>query len=77
MADAFSRRKEDTGALLAISAPSFTLYEQLQAEIVSDPTLIELREQLEEGQLGAQWGYIDGLLTFGDRSTFWQPQPLC
>jgi transposase InsO family protein len=67
VADALSRHDEEQGALMVISAPQFSLFNDLRREQSTDPALVALREQLSAGQLGDHWGSTDDLLTYKGR----------
>jgi hypothetical protein len=64
VADALSRRDEDSLASHAISMPSFLLYDQLRTEIVEFPQTVRLCAQISEGTAPAGWLEKDGLLLF-------------
>jgi hypothetical protein len=64
VADALSRRNEDSLAAHAISMPSFLLYDQLRTEIAEFPQTVQLRAQILEGIAPAGWLEKDGLLLF-------------
>jgi hypothetical protein len=71
VADALSRRHEDQGTLMAISAPRFDIFDDLRREQSIDPALVALREQQTGNQLGDHWSITNGLLTFeGVPATF-------
>jgi hypothetical protein len=68
VADALSRRDIEEVALAhAISAVSFTLFDDLQAEYSSETALTELRQDVINGGRGDQWAIIDDLVTRGGR----------
>jgi hypothetical protein len=67
VADALSRREDDQGLLMALSSPSFTLFDTLRATMATDLALVELQQQQAAGDLTAPWGCTDGLLTYGGR----------
>lgn len=65
VADALFRWEEDQGLLMALSSPSFTLFDTLRASMATDPALVELQQQHAAGDLGPPWGCTDSLLTYG------------
>jgi hypothetical protein len=66
-ADSLSRRDEDPLAVHALDLPTFTLYDELKAEIAAHPRAQELRDQLASGTAPAGWTLADGLLLFDGR----------
>jgi hypothetical protein len=49
VADALSRRNEDSMEVHALSSPSFILYAQLRDELATLPQASQLRAQIAEG----------------------------
>jgi len=66
-ADALSRRDEDGPTALAVSGPSFRLYDDIRAALALDQEAGELLQQLSSGALDAPWRAEDGLLLHGKR----------
>jgi hypothetical protein len=55
VADALSRRDTDTSVeAMALSAPSFQLFEDLRAAYTADATLTSLRQEVRDGLHGKQ-----------------------
>jgi hypothetical protein len=55
VADALSRRDTDTSVkAMALSTPSFQLFEDLRAAYTADATLTSLRQELRDGLRGKQ-----------------------
>jgi len=68
MADALSRRDtEETGAVLALSAPRFNFVNRLRQAQLADPALAALKAEVQAGSHGAPWTIIDGMLQFVGR----------
>jgi transposase InsO family protein len=65
VADALSRRDEMTGELLALSAPQFSLFDDIRQEINGDTALSQLRDAIRGGAKDGQWSVVDGLLFKG------------
>jgi hypothetical protein len=64
VANALSRRDtEEAGELLALSLPSFALFDDLHAELAGDPALCTMRDEVLAGGRGEQWQLTDGLIT--------------
>jgi hypothetical protein len=67
VADALSRRDTETTAeLAAISAPSFTVLDDLRHKHATDPVLQVLQKQVLDNEKGDQWRVVDGI-TLHDR----------
>ena len=62
VADALSRRDEDAVAALALSGPSFALYDDIRATTWEDPVACGLLQQQAAGMLEGPWTIADGLL---------------
>jgi hypothetical protein len=63
--DALSRHDTEAPvAAFAISAPSFTLFDNLRAEYTTDPTLAELRLEVLYGDHNTDWAVVDDLVTY-------------
>jgi hypothetical protein len=68
VADALSRRDTETSAdAMALSAPSFQLFEDLRATYTVDATLTSLRQEVLDGLHGKQWAVVDDLVTRSGR----------
>lgn len=68
VADALSRRDtEATAELAALSAPSFSIFDDLCREHEADPALKAIKDEIEQGVRAGQWGVVDNLVTFGGR----------
>jgi hypothetical protein len=68
VADALSRRDTETTAeAMALSAPSFQLFEDLCAAYTADATLTFLHQEVRDGLHGKQWAVVDDLVTHGGR----------
>jgi hypothetical protein len=64
VADALSRRDTaEAGELMALSLPTFALFDELRAELAGDPELRSLRDEVMAGGRGEQWQVVDGLIT--------------
>jgi hypothetical protein len=62
--DALSRHDTESSAvLLALSAPSFNLFDDLCHEIDADSSLRELRDAVATGARGDAWQVVDGLIS--------------
>ena len=66
VADALSRRNQQDQQLLALSTPSFQLYDDLRKEIVVNNDLLHLRDNVAEIR-GEQWHSAHGLILKGNR----------
>jgi hypothetical protein len=63
VADALSHRDTDTTAeLAAISAPSFTVIDELHQAHATDLTLQAVMKHVLDGKKGERWRIIDGLI---------------
>jgi hypothetical protein len=63
MADALSHRDAaDTGEVLALTAPTFKLYDDLRVELAGDPVLRSLCDEVRTGVRGDEWKLIDGII---------------
>lgn len=60
MADALSRHDtEEVAELLGLTAPSFALFDQLRQENESEPGLVALQQEIEDGSRNGKWGVVD------------------
>jgi hypothetical protein len=69
VADALSRR--DTGGdvqLVAVSAPFFTVFDDLRVETEEVESLRQLKEEVTAGRKGEAWKIVDGLITVGGKA---------
>jgi hypothetical protein len=62
MADALSRRDNEEGELLAISAPRFDFIERLRHAQATDPALVAIHDEIRAGIRTAQWSIIDDMV---------------
>jgi hypothetical protein len=68
VADALSRRDTETSAeAMALSAPSFQLFDDLRATYTTDATLTSLRQEVQDELRDKQWAVVDDLVTRGGR----------
>jgi hypothetical protein len=66
-ADALSRRDKDAPTAMAMSRPSFRLYDDIRAAMALDQEAGDLHQQLTSGALDAPWRAEDGLLLHDKR----------
>jgi hypothetical protein len=52
---------------MALSTPSFQLFDDLRATYMADATLTSLRQKVWDGLRGKQWVVVDDLVTHGGR----------
>ena len=67
MADALSRWDEGTAELSALSAPQFSLFDEIRREINDDTELFLLRDAIRGGAKLASWSVVNGLIHFKGR----------
>jgi hypothetical protein len=68
MADTLSHRDTgDSGEVLALTAPTFQLYEELWAELTGDSTLHHLCAEVHAGTRGDEWKLTDNITTVAGR----------
>jgi hypothetical protein len=68
MADALSHHDTaEDGEVVALSAPTFAIFDGLCTELVTDPVLQELKQQTAAGTKGAKWCLVDDLIMVQDR----------
>jgi hypothetical protein len=61
--DALSRQDtEGTLTLVAISAPTFQVFDALRQEFTTVPVLVKLYQEMANGDHGEMWRIIDGLV---------------
>jgi hypothetical protein len=76
-ADALSRSEEDMAAVQAISTLTFTLFDQLRAELQQNSEAVAVRNQLTAGTAPKGWSLADNLVLFKGKifipeaSTLW------
>jgi hypothetical protein len=64
VADALSHCHGDkTGEVVAISVPTFEIFNDLRREIAFDPELLKLKEYVVTGDRGDNWAMVDDLIT--------------
>jgi hypothetical protein len=64
VSDALSRRDtEEEAAGMALSIPSFQLFDDIRDELDKDPDLQALKNEVQAGSKGDQWKVLDGLIT--------------
>lgn len=64
VADTLSRRDEHLAEAFALSAPQFSLFDELSHEVASTPTQFAIREDIAKGAKPPAWAFTDGLITF-------------
>jgi hypothetical protein len=67
VADALSRRDEGGAELQALSAPQFSLFDDVRQEINGDVELSQLRDAIRGGTKPETWRVVDGLILFKGR----------
>jgi hypothetical protein len=68
VADALSRRDTEMSTeAMALSTPSFQLFEDLRAAYTTDAMLTSLRQEVRDRLHGKQWVVVDDLVTRGGR----------
>ena len=67
VADALSRRDEHLAETLALSAPQFSLFDELRREVLTSPELTAIRDDIAKGSKPPAWVFTDGLITFKGR----------
>jgi hypothetical protein len=66
--DVLSRHDTEAFVLACmLSTPSFQLFNELCAKLSSDPTMVVLRQEIQEGAHTWKWAVIDDLVTMGGR----------
>jgi hypothetical protein len=69
VADALSRRDAGEDAqLAAVSAPLFTVFDDLRVETEEVESLRQLKEEVTAGRKGEAWKIVDGLVTVGGKA---------
>jgi hypothetical protein len=62
--DALSRcDTADVDKLMALSLPTFALFDELRTELAGDPELRSLHDEVMAGERGEQWRVVGGLIT--------------
>jgi hypothetical protein len=67
VADALSRRDNEEGEVMAISAPRFDFIERLRHAQATDPALVAIHDEVREGTRTAPWALVDGMVAFEGR----------
>jgi hypothetical protein len=67
VADALSRRDEDSVAARAMSSPAFHLFDEFRREAATLPDVTALREQIQRGEASPEWSLVDGLVLHSGR----------
>jgi hypothetical protein len=68
VADVLSRRDwEAAPSILALSAPTFELFDDLRQAFVTDQALRSLWEEVERGDRGTNWCIKDGMILVNGR----------
>jgi hypothetical protein len=67
VAGALSRRDEPSAVSLALSAPRFSLFDEIRQEINDDSDLSTLRDAIRGGTKPASWTVVDGLILYNGR----------
>lgn len=67
VADTLSRRNEAESAISALSAPQFSLFNDIRQEINRDDSLSQLRDAIRRGAQAAPWVVVDDLIIFKGR----------
>lgn len=67
VADALSRRDNEEGELLAISAPRFDFIERLRHAQATDPALVAIHDEIRVGIRTALWSITDGMVALEGR----------
>jgi hypothetical protein len=67
VADALSRRDNEEGEVLTISAPRFDFIEHLRHAQATDPALVAIHDEVREGTRTALWALVDDMVAFEGR----------
>lgn len=62
VADTLSRREAAAAEAMALSSPTFHLWEELRWQLGGMPDYQHLRQEVEAGRKGSQWAIKDGLV---------------
>lgn len=65
--DALSRRLEPVAALLAISSPSFAVFDDLRKELANNSAFQSICDQVLAGTTKPAWSLVEGLLLYEGR----------
>jgi hypothetical protein len=57
------RGTEDRGEIMALTTPSFQLFDNLHHELVADPDQQTIKGKVESSIRGDKWLMVDGLIT--------------
>lgn len=74
--DALSSCDEEPVTPLAVSAPTFTIFDELRAELAQHPWALQLRTPLANGTDQPGWAEVDGLLLLNGRAFVPDGSPL-
>lgn len=67
VADALSRRDTESLTAHMLSAPAFSVFEDLKNDIAASPILSALRDDIQAGHRGKPWHIKDGLILHSNR----------
>jgi hypothetical protein len=67
VADALSRRDIEEVGVMALSCPSFQLFNNLRQEVATTPDLCALLDEVADGTKGPDWRAQDGLIIVNNR----------
>ena len=76
VADALSQHDAEELQLSAVTAPSFSFYDEVRRELVNLPELEQLRKDVASGAHGEPWAVTDGLITHHGRIMIPATSPL-
>jgi len=65
--DALSRRDDDDGGLLAISAPRFDFIARLRHTQATDPALVAIHDEVRAGTHAGPWTVVDDMVAYEGR----------
>jgi hypothetical protein len=75
VADALSRRDEPSAVTKALSAPQFSLFDEIRQEINVDSDLSTLQDAIRGGAKPANWTVVDGLIIYNGRVSIGPSSP--
>ena len=64
---ALSRRDNDVGEVMAISAPRFDFIQRLHHAQATDPALVTIHDEVQASTRAAPWALVDGMVAFDGR----------
>jgi len=76
VADALSRRDDDEGTLLAVSAPRFDFIARLRHAQATDPALVAIHDEVRAGTRANPWSVVDDMVAYGGRLYIPSASPL-